>query len=174
MAEANPENAKPKKKLLMFIIIGIVMLVLLVGGGLLAFLMLRSDHAADEVVAGAERVAEAQKETKKKKAKSEAPPVFEKLPLFTVNLNSEYGEVMQTEIVLEVPDVAAQAAIKQVLPKIQSAINKLLSAKAPDEVKTVEGREKLEVEIREVVNKLSNLDEDEGVLSVNFTSFIVR
>lgn len=173
MAEANSEStAKPKKKMLMFVLIGVVLLVLLVGGGLVAYLMLRSDPATDEVVSEASHATETKKSSKKEK--SDHPPVFEKLPLFTVNLNSEYGEVMQTEIVLEVTGVEAQNAVKQVLPKIQGSINKLLSSKVPEEVKTLEGREKLEAEIKEIVNKMTSLDGDEGVLSVNFTSFIVR
>ncbi len=171
MAEAQAENvAKPKKKLLIFALIGVVLVVLLAVGGLVAFLMLRSDPATEDAVSEAAHASAKPKQDKKEK--NGHPPVFEKLPLFTVNLNSENGEVMQTEIVLEVADAEGQNAIKQVLPKVQAGINKLLSAKTPDEVKTVESREKLESEIKDLVNKTAELES--GVLSVNFTSFIVR
>lgn len=169
MAEANAEGApKPKKKLLMFIVIGVVALVILLGGGLAAFLMLRSDPTADEIVAESGHGGEAKVA---KKEESGHPPVFEKLPLFTVNLISESGEVMQTEIVLELADAHAQETVKQLMPKIQGGVNKMLSSKTPEEIKTPAGRDKLEVEVKELVNQIVN---EEAVLSVNFTSFIVR
>lgn len=171
MAEAKAEGA-PKKKMLMFIIIGVV-LVLLIGGGLAAYMMLRADPAAEEAGGEAAHGA-APKKTAQKKDDKKHPAVFEKLPIFTVNLNSEAGEVMQTEIVVELPDTHAQESVKQVLPKIQGSINKLLSSKKPEEVKTPDGREKLEAEIKEMVNKIIGAEGDSGVLSVNFTSFIVR
>lgn len=172
MAEAKADGA-PKKKKLMFIIIGVVALVLLIGGGLAAYFMLRSDPAAEEAGAEAAHGAAPKKDAKKKDDKKHVT-VFEKLPVFTVNLNSDTGEVMQTEVVIELPDAHAQESVKQVLPKVQGGINKLLSSKKPEEVKTPDGRDKLEVEIKEMVNKIIGAEGEEGVLSVNFTSFIVR
>lgn len=176
MAEAKAEakmDGAPKKKMLMFIIIGVVLLVLLAGGGIAAFLMLRSDPAVEDAGNGAAHTSAETKADKKKDEKKRLT-VFEKLPIFTVNLNSETGEVMQTEIALELPDAHTQESVKQVLPKIQGSINKLLSSKKPEEVKTPDGREKLEAEIKEMVNKIIGTDGEDGVLSVNFTSFIVR
>lgn len=175
MAETKAETAPaPKKKLLMFIIIGVVLLVVLVGGGIAALLLMKSsDTAADEPAAEASHD-KVVKKTSKKKDDKKHPPVFEKLPQFTVNLNSEGGEVMQTDITVELPDAAMGAQIKLLLPKVQGAVNKLLSSKKPEEVKTVEGREKLEKEIKELINKIIEAEEDSGVVSVNFTTFIVR
>lgn len=172
MAEAKADGA-PKKKKLMFIIIGVVALVLLIGGGLAAYFMLRSDPAAEDAGAEAAHGAASPKSAKKKDDKKHAT-VFEKLPVFTVNLNSDTGEVMQTEVVIELPDAHVQESVKQVLPKVQGSINKLLSSKKPEEVKTPDGRDKLEAEIKEMVNKIIGAEGEEGVLSVNFTSFIVR
>lgn len=172
MAEAKADGA-PKKKKLMFIIIGVVALVLLIGGGLAAYFMLRSDPVAEEAGAEAAHGAASPKSTKKKDDKKHVT-VFEKLPMFTVNLNSDTGEVMQTEVVIELPDAHVQESVKQVLPKVQGGINKLLSSKTPEEVKTPDGRDKLETEIKEMVNKIIGAEGEEGVLSVNFTSYIVR
>lgn len=172
MAEAKADGA-PKKKKLMFIIIGVVALILLIGGGLAAYFMLRSDPAAEEAGAEAAHGAASSKSAKKKDDKKHAT-VFEKLPVFTVNLNSDTGEVMQTEVVIELPDAHVQESVKHVLPKVQGSINKLLSSKKPEEVKTPDGRDKLEAEIKEMVNKIIGAEGEEGVLSVNFTSFIVR
>lgn len=171
MAEAKADGA-PKKKMLMFIIIGVVVLVLLIGGGLAAYFMLRSDPAAED--AGAETHTSTHKKDSKKKDDKKHATVFEKLPMFTVNLNSETGEVMQTEVVIELPDAHIQESVKQVLPKVQANINKLLSSKTPEEVKPPAGRDKLEAEIKEMVNKIIGADGEDGVLSVNFTSYIVR
>ncbi|MDR3414144.1 MAG: flagellar basal body-associated FliL family protein [Formivibrio sp.] len=171
-AEVKKEGA-PKKKILMFIIIGVVVMVLLVGGGLAAYLLLRSDPVADDAGGNSAHSA-ADTKASKKKEENKHPTVFEKLPVFTVNLNSEEGEVLQTEIALELPDAHVQESVKQVLPKIQGGINKLLSAKRPEEVKTPDGRNKLEVEVKGMVNKIIGAEGEDGVLSVNFTSFIVR
>jgi len=176
MSEAKEESApKPKKKLLMFIIIGAVALLILVGGGIAAILMLKSSEpAGDEPAAEASHAKADKAAADKKKDDKKHPPVFEKLPQFTVNLNSENGEVMQTDITIELSDAAMGAQIKLLLPKVQGGVNKLLSAKKPEEVKTVEGREKLENEVKELINKIIEAEADHGVLSVNFTTFIVR
>lgn len=176
MSDAKAEAApKSKKKMLMFIIIGVVVLVLLVGGGLAAFLMLKSSGAEED--AGHETKTEAKKDTKKKsKDDKKKGPVFEKLAQFTVNLNSsETNEVLQTEISVELSNEKEKELIKQYMPKILSEVNKLLRSKKPEEVKVAGGTDKLGVEIRELVNKILKIEGDgEGVLSVQFTTFIVR
>lgn len=183
MAEAKVEikaettAPKPKKKLLMFIIIGVVALVILVGGGIGAFLMLgSSDPTAEGATTDTAHGTTPDKKADKKKTDSGhgKAPIFEKLPQFTVNVNSDAGEVMQTDIVIELPDVKVQGEVKALMPKIQSSINKLLSAKKPEEVKTTSGREKLEVEIKELVNRTIEAEGEHGVISVNFITFIVR
>lgn len=172
MSEAKAEAApKPKKKMLMFIIIGVVVLVLLVGGGLAAFLLLKS--GGDEEAAPAQKT-EAKKA--KKKEDSKHGPVFEKLAVFTVNLNApETGEVLQSEIWVGLSNEKDKEKLKQYLPMVQSEINKLLRSKKPQELKTTEGIDKLGTEIREQINKILHVEaEGEGVLSVQFTTFIVR
>ncbi|SFN65355.1 flagellar FliL protein [Formivibrio citricus] len=175
MSEAKADAApKSKKKLMMFIIIGVVVLVLLVGGGLAAFLMLKSGNSEDD--GGQATKTEAKKDAKKKKDEKKAAPVFEKLAQFTVNLNApETNEVLQTDISVELSNVKEKDLLKQYMPKIQSEVNKLLRSKKPEEVKTAAGTDKLGAEIRELINKILKIEgEGEGVLSVQFTTFIVR
>lgn len=174
MSEAKAEAApKSKKKMLMFIIIGVVVLVLLVGGGLAAFLMLKSGNSEEEAGNGAKTEA---KKSAKKKDEKKAAPVFEKLAQFTVNLNApETNEVLQTDVSVELSNVKEKDLLKQYMPKIQSEVNKLLRSKKPEEVKTAAGTDKLGAEIRELINKILKIEgEGEGVLSVQFTTFIVR
>ncbi len=173
MADVAAEKS-PKKKMLLFIIIGVVALVLLVGGVLAAFFLLSSNPSqGDEIVAEVSHEDGSKKSSKKKDGEKHSP-VFEKLPQFTVNLISDNAEVMQTDIALELPEAKMSERVKALLPKIQGDINKLLSSKHAEEIKTPEGRDKLGVEIRDLVNKILDVKVDEGIVSVNFTTFIIR
>jgi len=174
MSEAKQESAPKSKKGLLLIIIGIVLLVVLLLVGVLAFLLLRGNAAPQDEHA-VEQV-ESQKPVKKvKKEEKAAPPVFERLGLFTVNLNSqESDEKMQVDLTVELSEEAEKAKLKLYQPKLQSAVIQLLRSKTPEEVKQPDSKEKLGLEIKDVLNKILEADgKDEGVLSVNFTSFIV-
>lgn len=174
MSEAKQESAPKSKKGLLLIIVGVVLLVvlLLVGGA--AFLLLRG-NAESQDEHPVEKV-EAKKPEKKAKADEHvAPPVFEKLGIFTVNLNSlESDEKMQVDLTVELAEEADKTKIKLYQPRLQSAVIQLLRSKTPEEVKRSDSQEKLGQEIKDVLNKILEANgKDEGVLSVNFTSFIV-
>ncbi|WP_432721740.1 flagellar basal body-associated FliL family protein [Jeongeupia wiesaeckerbachi] len=170
MAEA---QAAPKgNKKLIVIIAAVVAVLLLATAGGAAFLLTRSsDHGDDGSV-------ETHEAGKKKKAEKDAdhPPIFEKLQQFTVNLNSPDEDAMlQTDIVVEMADAKSQERIKAQMPKIQSEVNQLLRSKSPQEVRTVGSMAKLGAEIRKLINHALGAEGDEeGVLSVNFTTFIVQ
>ncbi|WP_148714873.1 flagellar basal body-associated FliL family protein [Chitinolyticbacter meiyuanensis] len=183
MAEAKvvePAGGKGKKTLMIVIIVAVVVLVLVVALGVVAFLLLRSPAPAE----GGEQAAsqsEAEgghqkKEKKKKDAEHDTPPVYEKLQTITANLSSEEEDaVVQTEIVLEVADAETQTQLKNIMPKIQAETIKLIRGRAPAELRTVAGTDKLAGDIRGMVNGLLDVhDKDEGVLSVNFTTFIMQ
>ncbi|WP_051711637.1 flagellar basal body-associated FliL family protein [Andreprevotia chitinilytica] len=188
MAEAKKEPAakgkeaapKSKKKFLLIIVAVVLLLVLLVGGGLAAFLLMGNrDTSADDTTADASHgKSDAKKDTKKKK-KDDHPAIFEKLQQFTVNLNNSGPDgtdaVLQTDIVVEVANADTQEKLKNVMPKIQSQVNQLLRSKTAAEIRTVDGTDKLGKEVRKVINKILDVEgEDDGVLSVNFTTFIVQ
>lgn len=173
MSEAKQESPAPKskKRLLMIIIAAVVVVVLLVVG-VLAFVLLKGNAApAEEGAPAAEHAAPKKKDEHKK----EAPPVFEKLGQFTVNLNSaESDEKMQVELMVELATEHDKEKLKQYQPKLQNAVLQLLRSKTPQDVKSPDSQEKIGKEIREIVNKILGVNgEDEGVRSVNFTSFIV-
>ncbi|MBB5192940.1 flagellar FliL protein [Silvimonas terrae] len=168
------EEAAPKKKskLLLFIILGVV-LVLLIAGGVVGFLLV---HSSSDDSGGDSAEAPAHQTKKKAKKKDEHPPIFEKLSQFTVNLNSPDQETMlQTDITVEVADAETEETLKNMLPKIQNEVNKLLRSKSPDYMRAPNSTDKLASEIRAAINKVLGVSsDDEGVLSVNFTTFIVQ
>jgi flagellar protein FliL len=174
MSEAKQEGAPKSKKGLLLIIVGVVLLVVLLLVGVLAFLLLRGNPSPAEEHA-VEQVEAPKQEKKAKKEDKATPPVFEKLGLFTVNLNSqESDEKMQVDLTVELANEADKAKLKLYQPKLQSAVIQLLRSKTPEEVKQPDSQEKLGLEIKDVLNKILEADgKDEGVLSVNFTSFIV-
>lgn len=173
-AEVAPQ--KSKTKLLLFIVLGLLVLLLVIGG-VVAFLLLKSPSSAAE---GDAAVAESSshsssKASSKSKDKKATPPVFEKLQQFTVNLASPDGDtLLQTEIALELAGEHDKEVLKQYEPKVRNEILKLLRTKTPADVNAPDAQDKLAKEIREAVNKaMGTTGEDEGVRSVNFTSFIV-
>ncbi len=172
MSEAKQETAPKSKKGLMLIILGVILLVVLLLVGVLAFMFLRGSPSDEAPV---EQVETNKTEKKAKKDEHAAPPVFEKLGMFTVNLNSlETDEKMQVDLTVELSTEAEKAKLKLYQPKLQSAVIQLLRSKTPEEVKQPDSQEKLGVEIKDVLNKILEADgKNEGVLSVNFTSFIV-
>lgn len=178
MSEAKVEAApKAKKNILLFAVIGLLVVLLIIVGGVAAFLLTKSsDPAADEVAAEATAHEDVKKKKKDKKKKEEHPAVFEKLPQFTVNLSSEEGEgILQTDISVEIADAKVAEAIKGQMPKIQGQVSKLLRSKSVAEVKAADGTDKLAKEIRELINKILHAEsEEDGVISVNFTTFIVQ
>lgn len=175
MSEAKVEaGAKPKKKILLFIIIGVVVLLILAAGALFLLISLNNHSGSAAAPEAHAEAAPAKAEKKKIEVGHGVGPIFEKLPQFTVNLDSENGEVMQTDIVVEVADAHEQEVIKALMPKIQSDINRLLSSKKPEEVKAAVGRDALGKEIKETINKIIHAEGDDAIVSVNFTSFIVR
>ncbi|AMC36852.1 flagellar basal body-associated FliL family protein [Janthinobacterium sp. B9-8] len=178
MSDAKVEAApKAKKNILLFAVIGLLVVLLILVGGVAAFLLTKSsDPAADEVAAEATAQDDVKKKKKDKKKKEEHPAVYEKLPQFTVNLSSDEGEaILQTDISVELGDPLVAEKIKAQMPKIQAQVNKLLRSKTIVEVKAIDGTDKLAKEIRELMNKILHAEsEDEGVVSVNFTTFIVQ
>ncbi|SMC26171.1 flagellar FliL protein [Andreprevotia lacus DSM 23236] len=181
MAEAKSDAPKGKKNFLLIIVIVLLLVLLLVVGGVAAFLLMgNKDASVDEAVAEAaphgQEAAKPEKKKKKEEKKDAHPPVFEKLQQVTVNLsNGDQSAVLQTDISLEVADSETSEKVKQYLPKIQGQINLFLSAQKPDDARDVSKRDKLGKDIRKLVNKILGVEgEDEGVLSVNFTTFIVQ
>ncbi|HEY9102577.1 flagellar basal body-associated FliL family protein [Chitinimonas sp.] len=183
-AEASDSSPKGKKNTILYIVIGLLILVILAGGafGTWLFLTISANQNFGEPAATAEQAAddhgsdEGKKEKKKKdKKKSEhgEAPVFTKLDTFTVNLAT--GAVLQTEIHVQVADEKQSEVIKSYLPRLSSQVNLLLSSKKQEEISTLDGKVKLMEEIKQTLNKvLGAKDDEDGVMSVEFKTFIVQ
>jgi flagellar FliL protein len=152
--EAAPPR-KSKKKL--FLIIGTLM-VLLAGSGASAWLLMKGkDHSPSKAEVAPLK-----------------PPVFLALETFTVNLQG--GEqYLQTDITLQVADLAQVDALKQHMPRIRSRLLTLLSSKHADELINPEDKEKLAQEIQaQVAQPLQATGKPQQVEDVLFTSFVIQ
>lgn len=178
-AEASGDAKKSKKNVVLYAVIGLLVLVIVVGGGFATWLFLTISanqnygDAPQEHVADGHDEDKSSKKKEKKKEKESAPPVFDKLDTYTVNLAG--GTVLQTEIHVQVANEAQKEVVKSYLPRISSQINLLLSSRKPEDIATLEGKVKLMDDIKQAINKVLGAKEDEeGVMSVEFKTFIVQ
>ncbi|MBY0439899.1 MAG: flagellar basal body-associated FliL family protein [Burkholderiales bacterium] len=136
------DGAAPKKgKGKLFLIIGLV--VLLAGGGGGAWFFLQGKKGGDE--------------TAEAKPKPKAPPVFEKLEPFVVNL-ADRGRYLQVAMELKVSDAKTGDQIKKVLPEIRNGILMVLSGKRAEEVTSADGKLRLQLEIRHAANRALGIE----------------
>jgi flagellar FliL protein len=151
-AEAAPAPAPSggKKKGLLIIVLAVLLLVALGGGAAWYFLgHKKADATADE--GGGESGSH---KADKKKKKGAEKPIFVTLESVTVNLSDPGAEhFMQIGIDLKVADAHVADDIKLHMPEIRNGLLLLLSSKKSQDVSTVDGKNQLRAEIREVVNK---------------------
>lgn len=133
--QAETAGAPGGKKKRVVIIIGAVVALVVCGAG--AWLLLgtgkKGEHAEKVVVS--------------------APPVFFTLDPFVVNLAGEVQHYLQVGIDLKIADEHVRDRIKAHLPEIRNGVLLLLSSKQLDDLSSLEGKNQLRAEIREVVNQ---------------------
>jgi flagellar protein FliL len=133
-----PEGAPAKKKK-PILIIAIAAIVVLAGGGAAAWFLLGGKHDKDAEHAEAEAL---------------KPPVYVTLEPFTVNLTSEATDrYLQVGIDLKVSAADITEKVKVHLPEIRNGILLLLTSKKVDDLASIEGKNTLREEIRDIVNK---------------------
>lgn len=154
-AAAVPKSS-PKK---LIIIIAVAVLALAAGGGA-AWYFLKGDAGAKH----------------EKEVKPAEPPVYVPMEKFVVNLQPEDGEqYLQIQFTLQVPTLEQVEVIKANMPKIQSRVLLLLSAKRASELSTPEGKRQLSSEIIAAVNQpFVDKGEPQQVSDVLYTSFIIQ
>lgn len=155
-AAAVPKSS-PKK---LIIIIAAAVLVL-VAGGAAAWYFVQGEAGATTAV---------------KDSKPAEPPVYVPLEKFVVNLQPEDGEqYLQIQFTLQVPTLEQVDLIKANMPKIQSRVLLLLSAKRASELNTPDGKRQLSSEIIAAVNEpLVDKGAPQLVSDVLYTSFIIQ
>lgn len=140
MSEA--EKATPPKKSKKGLIIAIAAVLVLSGGGGGAWFFMKG-KAKDPAVAEAEAKKAAQKSR-----------VFMPLDPFTVNLTGEEERFAQIALVLELTNNETSEEIKAIMPAVRNKLLLLLSSKQPRELLTLEGKQKLAIEIADQTGRL--------------------
>jgi flagellar protein FliL len=140
MSEA--EKASPPKKSKKGLIIAIAAVLVLGGGGGGAWFVMKG-KAKDPAVAEAEAKKAAQKSR-----------VFMPLDPFTVNLTGEEERFAQIALVLELSNNETSEEIKAIMPAVRNKLLLLLSSKQPRELLTLEGKQKLAIEIADHTGRL--------------------
>jgi len=112
----------------------------------------------------------------RKSARRGQPSVFMKLETFTVNLQSDAGDrFLQTTIVFELSDDEVAEKIKAQMPVIRSRLLLLLSSRKPQDLITLQGKDKLAEDIIGEARKHFNAKPPEHeLLEVHFNSFVIQ
>jgi flagellar FliL protein len=103
-------------------------------------------------------------------------PIFVPLDAFTVNLKSEESErFLHTGLSLKVADAESQARLQQYQPEARSRVLLLLSACKPEDLQTVEGKQKLAEDVKKALTQpfAAGLP-PQKINDVLFTSFVVQ
>jgi flagellar protein FliL len=157
--EAQQEGAPKKKKGLLLMIIGLVVL-LAAGGGGAAFLMMshksdkKAKHAKVEEGGGGKEAEDGEEEADDEEGKDKKKaPVFFSMEPFVVNMAGDTQHYLQVGVELKLSKEEYAEKIKQHLPEIRNSVVLLLSSKQPDELASLEGKNRLRQEIRQSVNE---------------------
>ncbi len=158
--KAPEENAPKKKKRLLLIAAGLVVL-LAVGGGGAAFFIMSGKHDKKSEQANLEKLAQDGEDEEadghdgggEDGGKKKKVPVFFTMEPFVVNLAGDMQRYLQVGVDLKLSKEEYSERIKEHMPEIRNGVVLLLSSKQADELATVEGKNRLRVEIRQAVNE---------------------
>lgn len=168
------EPVPKKKNTVLYIVIALLLLVVIAIAGVGAFLYFSLMNPGGTDTAGVDAPPTKTQHSPKKTKSPEAKPVFAKLETYTVNLRGT-SSVLQTEIYVQMADEHMKDTITAWLPRISSQVILLLSAKSAEELTTVEAKQKLMVDVKDTINKvLGAKDDEEGVMSAEFKTFIIQ
>lgn len=134
--------AKKSKKMLIIIIVALV----LIGGGATAYFLMKPAHAPSKDDAATEE------------AHPATAPTYVALGTFTANLIHEEGDrYLQVAISVKLTNPELEEKIKASNPEILHHVNMLLQSKAPSELATLEGKDKLSREIKAQIEQVLGL-----------------
>jgi flagellar FliL protein len=180
MADDKKDAAKPaegdkapvKKKNPKLLILISAAAVLVIGGGAAAYFLTRAPApAADE--AAAKDGKDAKKGEKDKKGESKKP-FFVDFEMFTVNLKDP-EKFLQIKLTFQVGTAEHAEALKDLMPKVRSAVIPVLSQQDAAEIMTPEGKEKMCAQLAEAANKaLAGGELADAVDAVLITHMIIQ
>lgn len=162
-AAAAPE---PKKGFPILLVLGVLLGGLAIGGGVAWFVLPKPDPAATPAAAAAAATPAAR-----------GPAQYVAIePAFVVNLADEGStRYLQTELQVMTRDPKIATDIGTHLPAIRNALLMLFSKQTQAELRTTEGREKLQnAALAEVNRVLKEETGNEGVEALFFTSFVTQ
>lgn len=159
-----PEQTTKKSRKKLWFVLSLLLLIASMGGAGL-MLMFQPGAQTEEEALVAEQ-----------EARAARPPVFLALEPFVVNLRTDEGDnYLRLGVVLEGSNQDALDAAKQQLPRIRNAILLLLSVKSPEELSTMEGKERLMEEIIAAARGPMPLPAPaKGIESVYFSDFVIQ
>ena len=167
-----PKAGKKSKAKLLVLVLLLLILLGGIAGGTYYFLTKNGDAP----VAGAEAEAEAKPKPKEKKAPTK--PQFAPLDAFTVNLLGEENQdpqFLQVSVTLQAKDTKGVDNIKEHMPMVRNRMLMILSSKKAADVSNSKGKDKLVEEIMNELNKpFEEDDEEQHVIAVYFTTFIIQ
>ncbi len=167
--EGEENGGGGKKKLIL--IVGLA--VLLLGGGAAAFFLMGGDDEA----ADGETTAEAEETTPEPEAEPEGEPLYvEMKPKFIVNLPPG-GPAKMLQIALTV--YTRQQAVADFIgandPMLRHHLNNLFESQSSAELLTLEGKQKLQEAVRELLQeKMEEMDQPGRIKGVYFTEFVLQ
>ncbi|WP_226663034.1 flagellar basal body-associated protein FliL [Microbulbifer aggregans] len=158
------ENSGKSRGLFWLAVVAVVLIAALVAMNL--YLLLREDPqnkaAVAEQAAGPER---------------SANPIFVKISPFTVNLQGDQfaSRLLYVGISLQVGNEKTREFLLEHMPQVRSRLLMLHSAKAPEELASIEGKQALVQGILETLAEPMGGDQPELLIDdVLFTEFIVQ
>ena len=149
--------------------------VLLLGGGAGAGLYFTGALTPEDKVVSEDDEEFEEEEEEEEEIKGEA--IYVDLhPAFTVNLQGKSkARFLQASVQVLTRDPKVEAQIKQHGPMIRNKLVMLFSGKTSHELRTVEGKEKLQQEARSEIDKVLKSENGKGgAEAVFFTSFVMQ
>ena len=158
------ENKGGSKKLIIIIIAAVV----LIGGGAAAFFLLGGEDSASEEIV---------EQDEQEVVEEIGPAIYVGVPnAITANLpGAKKSRTVQIKMSFMVRSDEAEQNVKLHMPQLKNDVLMLVSQKNADELKTPEGRIKLQQEALETVKKtMTGLVSDPTVERVLFVSFVMQ
>ncbi|VCU69939.1 flagellar basal body-associated protein FliL [Pigmentiphaga humi] len=101
--------------------------------------------------------------------------VFSALEMFTANLaERDRDRFVQVGVVLELGDAKTAAAFNAVIPPVRSEILMLLTSKTVDELGTLQGKQRLAVQIVDIARKYIAPEYQSGIYAAHFSGFVIQ
>ncbi len=158
--EKQENGAKSKNKILLF---GIPLLILLLVGGAVAAFFLGAFDGSGSAEAGASQ--------KEEKNKPSLGPLLNIDNLVVNIMHKETPRFLKIGIALEAKDAKSGANIQSRMPQITDSVLLLVGNKDFDEIKDLQGKLQLKVDLLSRINALLGTDDLKDVF---FTDFVVQ